>query len=305
MFNTIRVLVVLFFWLILGFVMFYEYIEAYFYKHVKKTEVLTKPIVQKVVAVPVIEPVKPVVVVAPLPVVKPLPVVQPVVSKPKIEVKPQPVVAPKAKEVVKPQPVIEEVEEEAGMEDTVFFTETLKESSTFYKSLKGKNKTDFDNLFVLAGPKHVVPTLNYVVGGDNSVFFADLFKYIFKYRRFISLELLNILHNEMLSLTKDPLSMTLLYEAYIRVAYARRQSIDFLNEAKRVCELDIALHYDVLKTRGKFVYSFVRLSIILEKEKNITKALEVVNKAILRELDDNNAAKFESRRARLQSKKNI
>lgn len=292
MFNTVRVLVVLFFWLILGFVMFYEYIEAYFLKRLKKETVVTQPVVQKVVIAPVIEPVQPIPVVVPLPVVIPLPVVQPViVSKPKME--------------VKPQPVVEEVEEEVGMEEVVFFTETLKESSTFYQSLKAKNKTDFDNLFVLEGPKHVVPTLNYVVGGDNSVFFADLFKYIFKYRRLISLDLLKILLNEMLSLTKDPLSMTLLYEAYIRVAYARRQSIDFLNEAKRVCELDIALHYDVLKTKGKFVYSFVRLAIILEKEKNITKALDVVNKAILRELDDNNATKFESRRARLQSKQNI
>jgi hypothetical protein len=284
MINTIRVSILIFFVLILLFVMFYDYFEYFFYKLTKKSMVVENQVVQKVVSVPVMDSIRP------IPVVTPIAEVPPVVeSKPQVP--------------VKPSIENEDAEEETTMENTVFFNETIKESSTFYKSLKGKNKTDFDNLFVLQGPKHVVSTLNYVVGGNNSHFFSDLFKYIFQYRRFITVDLLNILLNEMLSLTQDPLSMTLLYEAYIRVAYARRQSIEFFKEAKRVCELDVALHYDVLKTKGKFVYSFVRLAIILEKEKNITKALEVVNKAILRELDDNNATKFESRRARLQSKK--
>jgi hypothetical protein len=278
--DTIRILIVMFFWLILGFVLFYEDLEAYFYKHFKKNSVLVSPVVQKFVAPQPVDTVE---------TIKPLPVVEPVVIA-------KPIV------VSQPLPVIED-DEEANMESVVFFKETLKESSTFYASLKGKNKTDFDQCFVLDGPKHLVKSLNYVVGGNNSTFFADLFKYIFAYRRVISLELLNILLNEMLSLTQDPQSMSLLYEAFIRVAYARRQSVEFLKEAKRVCELDIALHYDVLKTRGTYVYSFVRLAIILEKEKNITKALEVVNKAILRELNDNNAAKFEGRRARLQGKR--
>lgn len=281
---TIRLSILIFFILILLFVMFYDYIERYFYRVFKKSSVLETRGVQKIDSVPVIKSNKPTSVVTPLSEVTPL-----VLSKPKPS--------------IQSKPVLEENEDEVDMETTVFFSEKIIENKSFYQSLKGKNKTDFDQLFVLAGPKHVVPTLNYVVGGDNHIFFTDLFKYIFKYRRLISLELLNILLHEMLSLTKDPLSMTLLYEVYIRVAYARRQSIEFLKEAKRVCELDVALHYDVLKTKGKFVYSFVRLAIILEKEKNITKALEVVNKAILRDLDDNNATKFESRRARLQSKK--
>lgn len=195
-------------------------------------------------------------------------------------------------------------DEDDDMEDVTFFADTLVERPTFYPSLKGRIKDEFDRLFVLETEDHVVPTLVYTVGGQNEDFFADVFKFIFRYRKLISLELLQRLLEELLSMTADPASMTLLYEAFIRVAYARRQQKGFLDAAKAIAEKDVKLHQDVLNTKDAYIYSFVRLAIILERQQRIDEALQLVQDAIARGLEDKTTTKFEGRRSRLLNKKN-
>ena len=195
-------------------------------------------------------------------------------------------------------------DEDDDMEDVVFFADTLVERPTFYSSLKGRIKDEFDRLFVNPGEEHVVAELVYKRGENNADFFADVFKYIFRYRKLISLELLQRLLDELLSMTSDPASMTLLYEAFVRVAYARRNQKGFLDAAKLTAEKDVKLHQDVLNTKDAYIYSFVRLAIILEKQQRISEALAVVQDAIARGLDDKTTTKFEGRRSRLLSKKN-
>ncbi len=195
-------------------------------------------------------------------------------------------------------------DEDDDMEDVVFFADTLVERPTFYSSLKGRIKDEFDRLFVNPGEEHVVAELVYKRGENNADFFADVFKYIFRYRKLISLELLQRLLDELLSMTSDPASMTLLYEAFVRVAYARRNQKGFLDAAKLTAEKDVKLHQDVLNTEDAYIYSFVRLAIILEKQQRISEALAVVQDAIARGLDDKTTTKFEGRRSRLLSKKN-
>jgi hypothetical protein len=306
MFNTLRVLITLGFWLFLGYVLFYERLEAFYLAWrtsrtgVQSTLKVEPKVVKKVETV----------VSAPLPVKQEKPVAikveKPVVVKP-IEVKPVVVKPVEIKPVVKPTPVViqdEDAEDETAMEQVSFFTNDLVENSTFYKSLKGKVKSEFDDLFVLDTPNHKVKTLQYKVGGNNGSFFTDIFKSIYAYRRVISVELLNVLLNELISLAKEPSSKTLLYEAYIRVAYARRKQPAYLQEAKRVCLLDIDLHKNVLKTKNAYVYSFVRLAIIYENEFRYKEALAIIDEAIERKLDDKTVSQFAARRLRIVQKYN-
>lgn len=356
MFDTVRVVIVYVFWLILGFVLFYDYlvtltldwstvkkwflsiknptktspapakvsnkplidwkkVKAWFslsWKTVKSwfKPKAKKPVVHKVVK-PTLKPAEKVEFV-----VKPEPT-KAVKATPVIKVE-KPIDAPKKvvgrKEKVKETmtPVVQtkfltaedSQDEDDDMEDVVFFADTLVERPTFYSSLKGRIKDEFDRLFVNPGEEHVVPELVYKRGENNEDFFADVFKYIFRYRKLISLELLQRLLDELLSMTSDPASMTLLYEAFVRVAYARRNQKGFLDAAKLTAEKDVKLHQDVLNTKDAYIYSFVRLAIILEKQQRISEALAVVQDAIARGLDDKTTTKFEGRRSRLLSKKN-
>ncbi len=287
---TLRVLLTVVFWLILGFVLFYEELMGLTFDWSTvskgwaqwKTSLIKKPknTTKKKVVKPKAEPKK----------AELKPIVQPVGA------------TPIQKPVVKKTPV--NIEEEAGMEDVTFFDQAILEDKNFYASLTPQQKTEFNEFFILEHPRHLVKALQYTIGGNNSEFFANVFKYIFQYRRMISLGLLRRLLDALLSLTKDPQTKTLLHEAFIRSAYARRQDKAFLAAAKEVSQLDVKLHQEILDTRDTFVYAYVRLAIILEKEGKYDEALALIQDASLRNLDDNHATKFESRRSRLLNKKN-
>jgi hypothetical protein len=294
MFNTLRVLITYGFWLFLGYVLFYERLEAFY----RAWRASLSGGVQVPVEVKPIQKIEKVV--APKPLPAPIKVEKPVVVKIEkpIEVKPIKVVPPPV--VVKD----DDDEDESAMEEVTFFSNDLVESPTFYKSLKGKVKTEFDNLFVLDTPQHKVQSLQYQVGGNNGAFFTNVFKSIYAYRRVISVDLLNALLNELISLAKEPSSKSLLYEAYIRVAYARRKQPVFLQEAKRVCLLDIDLHKNVLKTKNAYVYSFVRLAIIYENEFRYKEAIAIIDEAIERKLEDKTVSQFAARRLRIAQKYN-
>ena len=287
---TLRVLLTLVFWLILGFVLFYEELLGLTFdwssvskgwaQWIKSLTVKPKKTIKIKVSKPKLEPKKE----------EAKPVVQPVF------------VTPAKKQVIKKAPV--NIEEEAGMEDVTFFDGTILEDKNFYASLTPQQKTEFNEFFILDHPRHLVKSLQYTIGGNNSDFFANVFKYIFQYRRMISLGLLRRLLDALLALSQDPQTKTLLHEAFIRSAYARRQDKAFLDAAKEVSQLDVKLHQEVLNTRDTFVYVYVRLAIILEKEGKYQEALDLIQDAVLRNLDDNHATKFESRRSRLLNKKN-
>lgn len=292
---TFRILLTALFWLILGFVLFYEELMGlrFDWSTVSKTwnqwtkkstikpkkKATKKPFNTTPIAQPVVK-------VDTKPVEKPITVQPPVVKK----------------TVVKKVPV--NIEEEAGMEDVTFFDQKIIEDKTFYASLTPQQKSEFNEFFILEHPRHLVKELQYTIGGDNESFFKDVFKYIFQYRRMISLGLLERLLEALLKQTTDPSVKTLLHEAFIRAAYARRQDKAFLEAAKRVSQADLLVHQNELNSKDTFVYVYVRLAIILEKEGKFSEALAVVQDAIARNLDDNHATKFESRRSRLLNKIN-
>jgi hypothetical protein len=260
---------------------------------VEQWKVLT---VKKVVAKPVVKA-TPVVQPKPIEVVKPQP-------KPVAVVKPQPkpvaVVKPTPKPVVKEE---REEEEEDAMANVQIFKKKIKARATFYESLTDAQKAEFRSYFVDEGKDKLVKELTYTLKGNNDAFFERVFNYIFAFRKVISLGLLTKLTEELLSLSEgDSDVQTILYEAAIRVAYARRKSVQFLDQAEVWSKEDVKLHQTKLNTKGKIVYSFTRLAIILEKKGQFKEALALVEESKSRNLKEKTKTGLEGRKARLLKK---
>ncbi len=201
---------------------------------------------------------------------------------------------------------VKEVEkDEDAMVSVEFFKGTIQENKGFYESLTVEEKNEFNELFVLDTPKHLVKELVYQINGDNQIFFTKVFNFIFKYRKIISLSLLNKLFNELVRLAgNETTTLALLNEAMIRTAYARRKDTAFLTTAFEVSKADVALQQNKLKPSNTYVYSFVRLAIILERMKRYDEALLVVNDALQRQLSDKTVGGFAGRKVRILEKKN-
>jgi|LakMenE18May11ns_1017448.scaffolds.fasta_scaffold9879301_3 hypothetical protein len=235
------------------------------------------------------------------PVVKAKPVVQP---KPVEVIKPQ----PKPVEVVKPtpKPVVKEEkeeEEEDAMANVQIFKKKIKARATFYESLTDAQKAEFRSYFVDEGKDKLVKELTYTLKGNNDAFFERVFNYIFAFRKVISLGLLTKLTEELLSLSEgDADVQTILFEAAIRVAYARRKAVQFLDQAEAWSKEDVTLHQTKLNTKGKIVYSFTRLAIILEKKGQFKEALALVEESKSRNLKEKTKTGLEGRKARLLKK---
>lgn len=232
---------------------------------------------------------------------KPKPVV---VAKP-VE-QPKPVVAPKPVPKPAPKPVVKEEkeeEEEDAMANVQIFKKKIKARATFYESLTEAQKTEFRSYFVDEGKDKLVKELTYTLKGNNDAFFEKVFNYIFAFRKVISLGLLVRLTEELLSLSSgDPEVQTILYEAAIRVAYARRKSVQFLDQAQAWAKEDVTLHQTKLNTKGTYVYSYTRLAIILEKKGQFKDALALVEDAKKRNIKEKTKTGLAGREARLLKK---
>jgi hypothetical protein len=232
--------------------------------------------------------------------------VKKVVAKPVVKAKP--VVQPKPVEVVKPtpKPVVKEEkeeEEEDAMANVQIFKKKIKARATFYESLTDAQKAEFRSYFVDEGKDKLVKELTYTLKGNNDAFFERVFNYIFAFRKVISLGLLTKLTEELLSLSEgDADVQTILFEAAIRVAYARRKAVQFLDQAEAWSKEDVTLHQTKLNTKGKIVYSFTRLAIILEKKGQFKEALALVEESKSRNLKEKTKTGLEGRKARLLKK---
>ena len=196
-----------------------------------------------------------------------------------------------------------EEEEEDAMANVQIFKKKIKARATFYESLTDAQKAEFRSYFVDEGKDKLVKELTYTLKGNNDAFFERVFNYIFAFRKVISLGLLTKLTEELLSLSEgDADVQTILFEAAIRVAYARRKAVQFLDQAEVWSKEDVKLHQTKLNTKGKIVYSFTRLAIILEKKGQFKEALALVEESKSRNLKEKTKTGLEGRKARLLKK---
>jgi surface protein len=201
--------------------------------------------------------------------------------------------------------VVADTEEEDGsMEQVEFFKKPVHITTLFYEGLTPALQTEFKSLFVDEVPTHLVKELTYTLGAKNEVFFTLVYKFLYRYRKLISLGLLEALISYGLTLTTNtPHTQTLIYEVGAKTSYARRSDREFLDYTIALSRKDIALQRNTLNPRNQFVYSFYRLSIILEKQKLTQEALVLVNEAIARNLEDKTKSGYQGRKLRLLGKK--
>jgi hypothetical protein len=209
--------------------------------------------------------------------------------------------------VVKPEPIPEPkeeaVEEDNALENVQIFKTKIKARTTWYASLTEAEKTEFRSYFVDDAPTHLVKELVYKLNGNNDAFFERVFNYIYVYRKVISYSLLQKLTDELLFFAENDADVqTLVYEAATRVAYYRRKDKAMLAYAEKLARLDVALQQGVLKAKDKYVYSFTRLAIILERKGEAKEALTIVNDALARKLSDRTKTGYEGRKVRLQKR---
>lgn len=210
---------------------------------------------------------------------------------------------PKVPEPVKEEEPEEEPQDEAELENIQIFKTQIKAREGFYESLSLDEQKEFDRYFVDDGPEHLAKELHYVKGGNNDQFFTKVFNFIYRYRKLISHGLLVKLSDELQSFTAgDPDVQTILYELAIRVAYFKRKIPAFLTTAEAWSKLDVHLHRTTLNSSNKYVYSFTRLAIILEKKKVFQEALELIEDALKRGLNDKTRTGYEGRKVRILKK---
>jgi tetratricopeptide (TPR) repeat protein len=204
----------------------------------------------------------------------------------------------KVEEVVVPTTdVIVDEEDETKVVD---LSQVAMKKTNFYESLTPVLKKEFDRYFVFEGPDHLVKSLKFVPLEDNSEFFQTVFNSIYAYRKVISFDLLNALYEEIQSqLSDQPNLLTAINEATIRVMFYRRKEAIFLDRCEDLCQEDIALHLDTLRTRSGFVYSFKRLAILLEKQGLYEDAISMCQRAINLNLDDKTQGGYRGRKERI------
>ena len=193
-------------------------------------------------------------------------------------------------------------EQEEVIQDLDFSKVTFTKTS-FYESLTDTLRKEFDRLFIDEGVDHVAKTLLFIRGETNEVFFTNVFNQIYKYRRLISFDLLLALHEELTTQAQNtPALVSSINEAAIRVLFYRRKDGIFLEKCEELCQEDIALHLDVLKTRSGFVYSFKRLAILLERQGLYEDAIAMCDRAIALRLDDMTKGNYAGRKERLRKR---
>ena len=191
------------------------------------------------------------------------------------------------------------VDEEDDAKNVDLSKVRLKKTN-FYESLSASLKKEFDRYFVLEGTDHLVKGLQFNPGKDNQAFFQNVFNQLYAYRKLISFDLLVALYEELSQqLGEQPSVLTAINEATIRIMFYRRKEPIFLEQCETLCQEDIALHLDVLKTRSGFVYSFKRLAILLEKQGLYDDAIAMCDRAINLNLDDKTQGGYRGRRERI------
>lgn len=229
-------------------------------------------------------------------------------AKPVPPVKAVAVVKPVAPvKVAKPKPIAEPkeeaVEEDNALENVQIFKNKIKARTTWYASLTEEEKTEFRSYFVDDVETHLVKDLVYKLNGNNDAFFERVFNFIYAYRKLISTSLLQKLTDELLFFAENDAEVqTLVYEAATRVAYYRRKDKAMLAYAEKLARLDVALQQGVLKAKGKYVYSFTRLAIILERKGETKEALALVEDALKRQLTDRTKTGYAGRKVRLEKR---
>ncbi|MDR2047615.1 MAG: hypothetical protein LBP79_06985 [Clostridiales bacterium] len=173
----------------------------------------------------------------------------------------------------------------------------------YYYSLPDRLKPEFRDLFV-DGKVISIPRFPfYVIDGDNTMFFRLVFTFITRYRKIISIELLDNLYGYLVQkFSEMPQTIAKLNDKLIRIYFARRSEENVLEKCEAKCREDVDFCLKYVPNYPANLYSFKRLIMILEKQDKLREAEALCVKAIDLGLVDGTKAGYKGRLSRIREK---
>ncbi|MDR3263700.1 MAG: hypothetical protein LBT30_05255 [Clostridiales bacterium] len=171
----------------------------------------------------------------------------------------------------------------------------------FYTNLPDELKPEFKDLFV-DGRRINIPRFPfYVIDGDNTMFFRLVFTYITRYRKVISIELLDILYSYLVDkFTGNYSIVAKINDKLIRIYFARRKEPGVQDKCEAKCREDIEYNLKNVSDYPSNLYSFKRLVMILERQDNLYEARDYCKKALELGLVDGTKAGYPGRLERIE-----
>ncbi|MDR2090492.1 MAG: hypothetical protein LBP62_02425 [Clostridiales bacterium] len=173
----------------------------------------------------------------------------------------------------------------------------------FYFNLPDELKPEFRNLFV-DGTRVQIPRFpSYVVDGDNTMFFRLVFTFITRYRKVISIALLDnlyeYLHNRF---SASPTAISKINDKLIRVYFSRRKEEGVEEKCEAKCREDIDFCLKNVPNYPANLYSYKRLVMILEATDRLQEARALCVNALDLGLVDGTKAGYAGRIKRIDKK---
>ena len=130
-----------------------------------------------------------------------------------------------------------------------------------------------------------------------------IFTYITRYRKVISLALLENLYNYLVNrFSEYPKVISRLNDKLIRIYFTRRKEAGVLDKCEIKCREDIEYCLNYVPDYPANMYSFKRLVMILERQNRLQEARSYCRTAIERGLIDGTKAGYQGRLERIEDR---
>jgi tetratricopeptide (TPR) repeat protein len=174
----------------------------------------------------------------------------------------------------------------------------------YYANLPPELKVEFKDLFVDRNQLVVARCPAYVIDGDNTLFFQLVFTYVTRFRKIISIALLENLYEYLYYRFIDkPKILSRMNDKLIRIYFARRaDEADNLYKCEEKCREDIAFNFEYVPDFPRNLGSYKRLVIILENLGELEEAKAFCERAIALGLTDKTKADYPGRLEKIEKK---
>ncbi|MFW5799790.1 MAG: hypothetical protein ACOCV8_03150 [Spirochaetota bacterium] len=170
-------------------------------------------------------------------------------------------------------------------------------NENFYSLLSYANKKEFLELFVNPDKLAISRVPQYIIGGDNSLFFAKVLNYIDVIAKNISLELMLVIYEYVISLYNKDTDFVSNCNRKLMNACILSRKKGALNVSEELCvkEIKLMLKRDLVKTMPVIK----QLILIYINKKKYEEALRLTETAIRLNFTDNTKGGYEARKYRI------
>ncbi|MDR1940649.1 MAG: hypothetical protein LBQ40_07695 [Clostridiales bacterium] len=173
----------------------------------------------------------------------------------------------------------------------------------YYYDLPSELKAEFKDLFVERNNLIVSRCPAYIIDGDNTLFFQLVFTYITRFRKIISIGLLENLYEFLFyRFIERPQIISRLNDKLIRIYFARRDEDDNIIKCEEKCREDVAFNFEYIPDFPRNLDSYKRLVILLESRGELYEAKAFCERAIALGMTDRTKADYTGRLEKIEKK---